>query len=478
VAAYTSIVTAAMPSCNLPGAGREMSCVGCRRRAARAYGVLPACAACAGAELRPACPPYPSNQRRLTGGGAGGLLCYNARVKPCPLRGEPAVARIVSFVVLVAILLVIAALFFQVMKQFLLPMFLAVLLAIMFGPLYRWSVARCRGHDRLAAGLATVLIVLILLIPVLAILIPAFFEGQAIYTAVLKSVGQESREAPAVRPGEDAGPIQQAGEAEKPERQKSGGDALAFKQWAATELVRLGDRAGLELTVEDVEQTITAKVQQWMTPVALSTTQYVVGFLIGLGVMVISLYYFLADGPGMIRTIMRLSPLDDKYERQLFEQFDNTARAVVVAMLLSAFAQGLLAGVGFYFAGLHSVFLLMVLAMLLALVPFVGAAVVWVPACLWLYFYQGRTLAAILLAIYCAAVVSLADNVLKPIVLHGRSSLHPLLALLSVLGGVQALGPIGIFVGPMVVAFLQTLLNMLHTELDSMSGGWAAKSAG
>jgi predicted PurR-regulated permease PerM len=87
---------------------------------------------------------------------------------------------------------------------------------------------------------------------------------------------------------------------------------------------------------------------------------------------------------------------------------------------------------------------------------------------LWIYFYEGRTLAAALLAVYCAGIVSMADNVIKPIVLHGRSNLHPLLALLSVIGGVQALGPIGIFVGPMVVVFLQTLLNMLHTELASM----------
>ena len=76
----------------------------------------------------------------------------------------------------------------------------------------------------------------------------------------------------------------------------------------------------------------------------------------------------------------------------------------------------------------------------------VMATLIWVPACLWLHFYQGETLAAVLLAIYCAAVVSMADNVIKPIVLHGRANLHPLLALLSVLGGVQALGPIGIFV--------------------------------
>ena len=120
-------------------------------------------------------------------------------------------------------------------------------------------------------------------------------------------------------------------------------------------------------------------------------------------------------------------------------------------------------------AGVGSVFLLTALSMLLTLVPFVGAAIVWVPVCLWLYAMEGRTAAAVILAVYCIAVVSMVDNLIKPMVLHGRSNLHPLLALLSVLGGAQALGPIGIFVGPMVVAFLQTLLNMVHAELNSMT---------
>lgn len=416
------------------------------------------------------------------------MLCYNACEQAHRGSGELVVARIVSFVVLVAILLVIAALFFQVMANFLLPMFLAVLLTIMFGPLHRWFMVKCKGHDRSAAGLTTASIILILLIPLVAIGIPACFEGQAIYAAILKSVGQQHQPAPpGATEGQEeadqpaaaggAGQTDPADAARKPGKKKSGSGALAFKKWAAGELVKLGNRAGLELTKEEVERTITTKVQQWLTPVALGTTRYVAGFLIGLVVMIISLYYFLADGPGMIRTIMRLSPLDNKYEEQLIEQFDNMTRAVVIATLLSAFVQGLLAGVGFYFAGLQSVFLLMVLAMLLAMVPFVGAAAVWVPACLWIYFYEERTLAAVLLAIYCGAVVSMADNVIKPLILHGRSNLHPLLALLSVLGGVQALGPIGIFVGPMVVAFLQTLLNMLHTELDSMGRGFGPKGA-
>ena len=104
-----------------------------------------------------------------------------------------------------------------------------------------------------------------------------------------------------------------------------------------------------------------------------------------------------------------------------------------------------------------------------ALVPFVGAAVVWGSASFYLYAIMNQWVTAIALAVWGLLVVSTADNVIKPIVLHGQSKLHPLLALLSVLGGVSALGPIGILVGPIAVAFLQAALTMLQTELGSLS---------
>ena len=81
---------------------------------------------------------------------------------------------------------------------------------------------------------------------------------------------------------------------------------------------------------------------------------------------------------------------------------------------------------------------------------------------------MGNWPVALGLAIYCAIFVSAIDNVIKPLVLHGQSNLHPLLALLSVIGGVQALGPIGILVGPMLVAFMQALLVMFNRELQLM----------
>ena len=119
--------------------------------------------------------------------------------------------------------------------------------------------------------------------------------------------------------------------------------------------------------------------------------------------------------------------------------------------------------------------------MIASVIPFVGAAGIWIPTCIWIYLYQERIVdgvvvtgdpwTAIFLAAYCGGIVSTIDNLIKPMVLHGQSNLHPLLALMSVLGGVKALGPVGILVGPMLVAFIHALLVMVNKELRLLSSG-------
>ncbi len=210
-------------------------------------------------------------------------------------------------------------------------------------------------------------------------------------------------------------------------------------------------------------------VREYLQPrfVKLSgvTGRVVVQTLVGMLIMIISIYFFFVDGPAMVGTLMRLSPLDDSYERRLLGEFERTSRAVVLASVLSALAQGVLAAVAYILCGFESYILLFLITTVMALVPFLGAASVWVPSALYLAVVDQRYLAAVLLAVYGAAVVSSIDNVIKAYVLHGHSELHPLVALLSVLGGVPVFGPIGILIGPMVVVFLQTLLEILNQEL-------------
>lgn len=382
--------------------------------------------------------PLPKNAHAAGDSLLATLDCYNcagmSSSQPMPM------GRIVSFVLLLVIILLIGAVFLAVMAQFLVPMFLAVLLVVLFRPLHHWIQEKCGGRAHLAAGLTTLAIVLIVLIPLLLVLTRAVAEGWKAAQTL------------------DQGKIR----VDVEQRAK----AMA-ERWRP-----LTTRLGIDLPRRDelpkeIMRTVGAKIQAVVAPVAQRTVQFLGNFLLGLFILLVSLYFFLADGPDMIRAAMQLSPLDDRYEAQLLDEFVRVSRAVVLATLLSAFGQGILAGFGYWLVGLNSVFLLTFLTMLLALVPFVGAAAVWFSCALFLLFYD-RTYAAIFLITYGALVVSFADNVIKPYVLHGQSNLHPLLALLSVLGGIKVLGPIGIFVGPMVVAFLQALLNILRSELDSL----------
>ncbi len=211
------------------------------------------------------------------------------------------------------------------------------------------------------------------------------------------------------------------------------------------------------------------QVREFIQPRLISYTSATLGFaiqlIIGCAILIVCVFFFLYDGPGMVTTIMALIPLDDRYEAELLMEFDRVSRAVVLATVFSAITQGATAGLGYYVAGLPSLVLLIMLTTMFAMIPFVGPAIVWVPACLYLAFYENRIIAASSLALWGVLVVGTVDNFVKAGVLHGQSQLHPLLALLSVLGGVQALGPIGIVVGPMAVVLLQTSLSILQREM-------------
>ena len=400
--------------------------------------------------------------------------------------------RVVSFIVLVAIILLIGALSFKVMAQFFVPLSLAAVLVVVFRPLHRWMLQKCAGRRRLAAGLTTVSIVLIVLLPLTGLLIRAIAEGSSMvsdYKASLPAVvagnplvdvrGQIAADASREFPN---------GEAVKAKNSEVEPAATVGKKVVAEDLKaialhhfldqcieavdRLLKKLGLPtLPAEDVHTYVHEKLTQVAAPLAFGGVRVLVGSLVGLAIMVLALYYFFADGPAMIDSLMRLSPLDDGYEQELLDKFGDISRAVVIATLLSAVTQGVLASVGYYFVGIDRIFFLTALTMFLAMVPFIGAAAVWIPVCAWVYFYQQRILPAALLTLYCTFVVSMVDNVIKPMVLHGRSNLHPLLALLSVVGGVQALGPIGILVGPMLVSLLQALLVMLNKELILLGSG-------
>lgn len=455
-------------------------------------------------------------------------------------------ARLVSFVVLLVILILIALLFIRVMASFLLPLFLAALLVVIFHPLYQWTLERCWKQRYLAATLTTIMVMLSVLAPAALVFTLAGAQGVSLASQLRGTNVRQKLDELRQSAGVDIQqrePLQrieamlvnwrdQLRKGETPnysdvpkvisylrkvEEWRTTGEGkelglIAYPEslFAQLEILRTAERDSIEADqavldaiaefriykrdllggsfqafvkelVNPSDEQIETIVKDYTEPLKNlgSDTLALAGkMLLGTLVVIATLFFLFAEGSRMLDAAIRLSPLEERYVRELVSEFDRVCRAVVAATLLSAVAQGILAGIGFYFAGLQqSVALLMLLTMVLAMVPFTGAAAVWIPVSLYLWLYKGETTAAVVLAGYGALIVSTADNVIKPLVLHGQSNLHPLLALLSVIGGLQALGPIGILVGPMVVVFLQTLLKILQRELMTMDKLTAAAAA-
>lgn len=173
----------------------------------------------------------------------------------------------------------------------------------------------------------------------------------------------------------------------------------------------------------------------------------------------ITLYYFLADRVRIVGALLALSPFDDVTDRRLLTRVADTVRHVAFGALVIAVAKGILSGIGFALFGVPGAALWGVVVAVASQIPLVGAGLVLVPAVLYLVVV-GHAGAAIGLAIWGAVLVGLADNVLSPALLEGRTNMHALLILLSILGGLQAFGWVGFIVGPTILSALLALLDL------------------
>ncbi len=175
-----------------------------------------------------------------------------------------------------------------------------------------------------------------------------------------------------------------------------------------------------------------------------------------LAIVLVTLFFCYRDGEEAIRQLRQglLQFLGDDQDVYL-KAAGHTTRAVVYGMVLAALSQGVLAGVGYAFAGVQAPLLFGAITALLALVP-MGATLVWVPIGVVLIL-TGHIWAGAGLLIWGVTVVSTVDNLIRPIVISGASKVPFLIVMFGVLGGLTAFGAIGIFLGPVILTLLQAV---------------------
>jgi len=324
--------------------------------------------------------------------------------------------------------LLLALLFgYLILQPFLSVFFVALVLASLSYPAYQKIVTWTGGRQSLSALLACVLVVLVLIVPGVLLLGLLAKESAQAYEWIRENVGSGVLEQRV---------IQQALDLQK-------------KYLPKLDIERL--ELGKSLT--DLAATLSGFVIGMSTSVVKAITTAVGEFFL----MLVALYYFYKDGPAFVEWVMRLTPLPGSLVREIVQKFRDVSESALYGTFLVAIVQGFLGGIGFLIVGLPPLIWGVVMA-LFSLIPLGGTALVWGPAAV-ILMLSHRVGAGIFLILWGVLVVSASDNILRPLLMKGKSQLHPLLIFFSLIGGMLGFGPLGIFLGPLAMVLIISMLR-------------------
>jgi len=196
----------------------------------------------------------------------------------------------------------------------------------------------------------------------------------------------------------------------------------------------------------------------------------VASFLFNAVVALFVLFYLLRDGNRLLNKTRDFLPLQHEVYDRLIAEVGQSVLANVYGVGAVALVQGSLTGLLFYFTGVHSPVLWGVVAGFCSMIPIVGPPIVWVPVALSFAFMGAWGKAAIITAVG-AGVIGTADNILRPWIISGRVQLHPLLVFISLLGGAQAFGFLGLFIGPAALSVTIVIFEVLKQGVPGRAGG-------
>jgi predicted PurR-regulated permease PerM len=190
-----------------------------------------------------------------------------------------------------------------------------------------------------------------------------------------------------------------------------------------------------------------------------ATTKATVLFLFHFVVMLYTMYFFLTDGPRLVRTMLAYVPLAEVDKQRMLDKFVSVTRATLKGTILIGLAQGVLGGLAFWVVGIEGAIFWGTVMTVLSIIPGVGGALVWVPAAIILAstgsFWQGLGL-----ALFSSLVIGSVDNLLRPILVGRDTQMHELLIFFSTLGGLLAFGAMGFILGPILAALFLTVWEM------------------
>ena len=331
-------------------------------------------------------------------------------------------SHVQSFVLLVLTAAGIA-LCYTVAAPFVPAMAWSLALAVLFTPAQQWLEVRLKSHN--AAALVSTLLI------ALMVVVPASFVGQRLVVQAAKS-------------------------AELVETKVNSGEwrrAIARQP----RLAPIADEIEREFDLPGTAKSLTSWLSTTAGAIVTGSVFQVISFVL----IFYLLFFFLRDRKQALQAIRSISPLSDTEMTRLYRRVSDTIHATVYGTLAVSTVQGVLGGLMFWWLGLPGALLWGVVMALLAVVPVLGAFVVWIPAALFLAM-EGSWGKALVLTLWGILVVGTIDNLLRPVLVGNRLKLHTVLAFISVVGGLMWFGPSGLILGPVVLTITCVLLEIWH----------------
>ncbi len=297
----------------------------------------------------------------------------------------------------------------------------ALTLAVLFAPLQRWLESKLR-YPSLAAIVSVLLIGLIVIITVT-------FVGQQLVSQAAKG-------------------------SQLIETKINSGEWLHTLE-AQPQLAPIVSKIERYIDLQGTFKTFTT----WLGSVASDIVKGSVFQVLGLCLTFYVLFFFLRDRHLALKSAMSLSPLTQFEMGRLFNRVGDTIHAIVYGTFAIAAVQGFLGGLMFWWLGLPEPLLWGLVMSLLAVVPMLGAFIIWGPVALF-WALEGNWASALILTLWGVLVVSTVDNLLRPIFVGNRLKLHTILVFMSVVGGLILFGPAGLILGPITLTVTITLLEI------------------
>jgi len=326
--------------------------------------------------------------------------------------------------------LVVFVFLFFILKPFLTPVFLAVVFASVFYPVHKKIDTFLKKRKNLSSSISVLLLVIIIILPLLIALLLLIQEVATLYASF-------------------------------------SADGFEKVSHILLDMNNFFDRVlpssiGFNISSADIQSTVKIVLGS-VVQNANAIFSSALSFSLGIFLFIISLFYFFKEGDSYIDKLVAWSPLPDTSDRTIVHKISKAFNSVLRGNLITAVVQGSLAGVGFTLAGVGSPILLGFIAIIASFVPSIGTGIIIVPVIIYLYVI-GSYGWAIFLLLWAVLVVGLVDNLLRPVLMEKGISVHPFLILLSVLGGIAFLGPIGLIAGPVLISIAVALLD-LHPQL-------------